>query len=63
MFLHAFKEIRLRGHLPLLCGGTGMYLDAALRGYRMVEVPENRQLRELAERYRPQKVMDFSMIS
>ena len=25
--------------------------------------PENRQLRELAERYRPQKVMDFSMIS
>jgi len=45
LFLQAFEEISQRGHLPLLCGGTGMYLDAALRGYRLVEVPENRGLR------------------
>jgi len=49
LFLEAFEEITARGRLPLICGGTGMYLDAALRGYRLVEVPENRPLRvELA---------------
>jgi tRNA dimethylallyltransferase len=41
LFLEAFGEISGRGRLPLLCGGTGMYLDAALRGYRMREVPED----------------------
>jgi tRNA dimethylallyltransferase len=41
LFLDAFGEIRGRGRLPVLCGGTGMYLDAALRGYRMGEVPED----------------------
>lgn len=46
----ALEDIRQRGRLPIICGGTGMYLDALLRGYRLVEVPENRQLRaELTE--------------
>ena len=49
LFLHAFEDISQRGHLPLLCGGTGMYLDAALRGYHMVEVPKNPQLRSRLE--------------
>ncbi|SEA62138.1 tRNA dimethylallyltransferase [Desulfuromusa kysingii] len=35
-----------RQRLPIVCGGTGMYLDAVLRGYRMVAVPPNPQLRE-----------------
>lgn len=43
--LAAMADIDRRGALPLLCGGTGLYLDAILRGYRLVEVPENRQLR------------------
>ena len=48
-FLHVFAEITDRGVCPVLCGGSGMYLDAALRGYRMVEVPYNPSLRtELA---------------
>jgi tRNA dimethylallyltransferase len=48
-YLKAFSEIASRGALPILCGGSGMYLDAALRGYRMVEVPYNDSLRaELA---------------
>jgi len=46
LFFEAFSEIRSRKRLPLLVGGTGLYLDAALRGYRMVEVPENRELRD-----------------
>ena len=32
--------------MPVLCGGTGMYLESVLRGYRLVEVPENKELRE-----------------
>ncbi len=44
-FFSAFEDVQQRGKLPILCGGTGMYLDAVLRGYRLVEVPENPQLR------------------
>ena len=44
------EQIRQRNGLPILCGGTGMYLDAVLRGYRLVEVPHNPGLRcELAD--------------
>jgi len=50
-FLEAFAEITSRTTVPILCGGSGMYLDAALRGYRMVEVPHNAALRgELAQK-------------
>ncbi|MDD2541542.1 MAG: tRNA (adenosine(37)-N6)-dimethylallyltransferase MiaA [Desulfuromonadaceae bacterium] len=48
-FLKTVAEIAFRGAVPVLCGGSGMYLDAALRGYRMVEVPFDSALRaELA---------------
>lgn len=50
-FLSAYAELCSIGQLPVLCGGTGMYLESVLRGYRLVEVPENKQLREsLADR-------------
>lgn len=49
-FCTAFADVTARGRLPLLVGGTGLYLDAVLRGYRLVEVPEDAELRlELAE--------------
>jgi tRNA dimethylallyltransferase len=41
----AFADIGSRGRLPVLVGGTGLYLDAVLKGYRLVEVPENPELR------------------
>jgi tRNA dimethylallyltransferase len=44
-FVEAFKDIQGRGRLPMLVGGTGLYLDAALRGYQLVKVPENPALR------------------
>lgn len=44
-FLRAYEEIRSRGRLPLLCGGTGMYLESILKGYRLLPVPENPELR------------------
>ena len=51
LFIQAFEEITTRAHLPVLCGGTGLYLDAALRGYHLIEVPEDANLRaELADK-------------
>mgnify|MGYP000898302166 CR=1 FL=1 len=51
LFMQAFADITARNNMPLLCGGTGLYLDAVLRGYQMVEVPENTALRaELADK-------------
>lgn len=48
-FFEAFAAIRQHGRLPILVGGTGLYLDAVLKGYRLLEVPENSSLRnELA---------------
>lgn len=48
-FFETFSEIQGRGRLPVLVGGTGLYLDAVLKGYRLLEVPENQALRnELA---------------
>lgn len=44
-FLNVYKDIRSRGRLPILCGGTGMYLEAVLKGYRLLPVPENPELR------------------
>ena len=44
-FLHAYEDIKQRGKLPIVCGGTGMYLESVLRGYRLFDVPQNPELR------------------
>lgn len=44
-FLKAYDDVRNRGMLPILCGGTGMYLESVLKGYRLLPVPENPELR------------------
>lgn len=44
-FLNAYRDIIQRGKQPLLCGGTGLYIESVLRGYRMSEVPQNPALR------------------
>lgn len=48
-FKNAYQELRQRGVLPILCGGTGLYIESVLRGYRMDEVPENPPLRASLE--------------
>lgn len=45
-FHRAFAEIRAKGKLPILCGGTGMYIEAVLKGYKLLDVPQNPKLRE-----------------
>ncbi|MEG1586917.1 MAG: tRNA (adenosine(37)-N6)-dimethylallyltransferase MiaA [Bacteroidales bacterium] len=65
-FMEAYSQIKERGKLPVLCGGTGMYVESVLRGYKLVSVPENPELRarlaakslsELAEILRGYKVL------
>lgn len=46
LFFKTFTEIQKRGHLPILVGGTGLYIDAVLRSYQMVEVPVNPAFRQ-----------------
>jgi tRNA dimethylallyltransferase len=48
-FLNCFKEISSRGMMPMLVGGTGLYIESVLKGYRMPFVPENSKLRKEVE--------------
>lgn len=45
-FLKAYNSIKNRGLNAILCGGTGMYIDAVTKGYRLIEVPDNIELRD-----------------
>lgn len=45
-FHKAFEEIRKKRKLPILCGGTGMYIESVLRGFKLLDVPQNPALRE-----------------
>lgn len=48
-FHAAYNDIRSRGKLPILCGGTGLYIEAVLGGYSLSPVPQNPKLRESLE--------------
>lgn len=45
-FHAAYGDILSRGRQPILCGGTGLYIESVLKGYKMEAVPENPALRE-----------------
>jgi tRNA dimethylallyltransferase len=48
-FLSAYNDIQERGKQPILCGGTGLYLESVLRGYQLSPVPQNQSLRDSLE--------------
>ena len=48
-FLAAYEDIRERGAFPIMCGGSGLYVESVLKGYRLLPVPENPSLRALLE--------------
>ena len=48
-FTRAWWDIRSRNKLPILCGGTGLYIEAVLKGYSLPAVPENPALRASLE--------------
>ena len=45
-FFDVYQEIRSRGAVPILCGGTGLYIEAVLKGYHLSPVPQNQELRD-----------------
>ena len=48
-FLRVFTDISERGALPVLCGGSGLYIESVLRNYRLLNVPLNTELRKELE--------------
>ena len=48
-FFDAYQDIRSRGVVPILCGGTGLYIEAVLKGYKLSPVPQNPELRAQLE--------------
>ncbi len=48
-FLQAYADIVARGRRPILCGGTGLYLEAVIKGYHLSPVPQNETLRRQLE--------------
>ncbi len=48
-FYDAYQDIRARGKQPILCGGTGLYIEAVLKGYKLSPVPQNQALRDSLE--------------
>lgn len=50
-FEKAYKDIRERGRIPILCGGTGLYIEAATCGYSLPQVPPDEDLRTELEQY------------
>ena len=48
-FLEAYNGVRERGKEVILCGGTGLYIESVLKGYRLIPVEENKELRKSLE--------------
>ena len=48
-FFDAYNNIIGNGKTPILCGGTGLYIEAVLKGYKLSPVPQNQELRDRLE--------------
>lgn len=49
-FLKVYKSIKLKNKLPILCGGTGMYIDAVLKAYKLINIPFDEDLKKKLEK-------------
>lgn len=45
-FLKAYTDVTSRGKFPVLCGGSGLYIEAVLNNYQLIQVPKNNTLRK-----------------
>ncbi len=50
-FLEVYNKLKSKNVLPVLCGGSGMYIEAVLKGYKLINVPVNEELRMSLEKY------------
>lgn len=45
-FFKAFNDVQSKGAFPIMCGGTGMYIESVLKKYKLINVPVNEALRQ-----------------
>ncbi|MBR8537311.1 tRNA (adenosine(37)-N6)-dimethylallyltransferase MiaA [Carboxylicivirga sediminis] len=45
-FFKAFEQVQANKHWPIMCGGTGMYIESVLKKYKLINVPVNQELRD-----------------
>lgn len=55
-FHQVYTDIKNRKKTPILCGGSGLYIESVIRGYSLVNVPENKELRKKYEYYSLQEL-------
>lgn len=55
-FHEVYTDIRKRDRLPILCGGSGLYIESVLKGYSLLNVPENKELRARYSNYSLQEL-------
>ena len=58
-FLKAYEEILQRKKLPILCGGTGLYIESILKGYHMIPLEPNPELEALLESKSTEELTDL----
>jgi tRNA dimethylallyltransferase len=58
-FLRVFTDISERGIMPVLCGGTGLYIESVLRNYRLLNVPNDEALRAELENKDNEELVDI----
>lgn len=58
-FLNAYTDVQQRNRMPLLVGGTGMYLDSVLKAYNFLDVPKNILLREKLQPYSDSELSQY----
>lgn len=57
-FVQVYNQIIINEKIPVLCGGTGLYIEAILKGYRLETVPVNPELRNELENFSQEKLVD-----
>jgi len=58
-FMRVYNEVEDRQRIPVLCGGTGLYIESVLRNYRLLQVPENKEFRMDLEEKSSVELMDI----
>ncbi|WP_020529588.1 tRNA (adenosine(37)-N6)-dimethylallyltransferase MiaA [Flexithrix dorotheae] len=57
-FDSAYSQIRAKGKLPILCGGSGLYIEAVLKGHEHTQVPENENLRKELSQFENKNLLE-----
>ncbi len=50
-FFNVYQQVTAKGKTPILCGGTGLYLESVVKNYQLIDVPANPELRKNLEQY------------